>query len=316
MVSVSNLGKKYGEVIAADNVTFDIKKGEIVGLLGPNGAGKTTIMRILTCFIYPTCGEAILNGFDIIEDPLNVKKSVGYLPENAPIYTDLNVIEYLDFIADSRRIERKKEAIDRVIQECGLEKVVYRRICEISKGFKQRTGLAQAIVHNPEILILDEPTTGLDPNQIIEIRQLIKRLGEEKTVILSTHIMQEVEATCKRVLILNEGKIVAQGTTEEIGREMAGDTLLELNLLQGNNRILKKEARQSLSGLRGVRKVVSISAPAGQPLKIKLSLDPLSEMESEVALFDWAVENGYKILTMIPKKYSLEDIFTKITGKV
>ena len=316
MVSVSNLGKKYGEVIASDNVTFDIKKGEIVGLLGPNGAGKTTIMRILTCFIYPTCGEAILNGFDIIEDPLNVKKSVGYLPENAPIYTDLNVIEYLDFIADSRRIERKKEAIDRVIQECGLEKVVYRRISEISKGFKQRTGLAQAIVHNPEILILDEPTTGLDPNQIIEIRQLIKRLGEEKTVILSTHIMQEVEATCKRVLILNEGKIVAQGTTEEIGREMAGDTLLELNLLQGNNRILKKEARQSLSGLRGVRKVVSISAPAGQPLKIKLSLDPLSEMESEVALFDWAVENGYKILTMIPKKYSLEDIFTKITGKV
>jgi len=205
MIEASNLGKRYGTLEAVRGVSFSINPGEVVGLLGPNGAGKTTIMKILTCYMFPSSGSATVNGWDIFERPLEIKKLVGYLPENAPLYTDLNVLEYLSFMAESRSLKgnAKTERIEWAVEECGLKSVVYRSIDTISKGFRQRTGLAQAILHDPEILVLDEPTTGLDPNQIIEIRELIKRLGKEKTVILSTHILQEVEATCGRVLILN-----------------------------------------------------------------------------------------------------------------
>jgi len=301
-----NLGKRYGALEAVRGVSFRIDDGEVVGLLGPNGAGKTTIMKILTCYMYPSFGTAQVNGFDVFEEPLAIKASVGYLPENAPLYTDLNVMEYLEFMADARSLKgaARKERIERAVEECGLQSVVYRSIDKISKGYKQRTGLAQAILHNPQILILDEPTTGLDPNQIIEIRGLIKRLGKEKTVILSTHILQEVEATCGRVLILNEGQIVAQGTPDEINREMKGEVVLGLTL-KGDR------APKGLEKVPGVREVLKSSSTASGRHELQLALLP--ESGAEEAVFDWAVGERYKILAMVPQRLSLEELFTKLT---
>jgi ABC-2 type transport system ATP-binding protein len=315
MIEVTNLGKRYGALEAVKGVSFSIQAGEVVGLLGPNGAGKTTIMKILTCFMYPSYGTATLNGCDVFTDPLAIKRSVGYLPENAPLYTDLNVMEYLDFIADARGLvgSQKAQRISEVIGECGLEPVVYRGINILSKGFRQRTGLAQAIVHNPQILILDEPTSGLDPNQIIEIRQLIKRLGQEKTVILSTHILQEVEATCNRVLILNEGRIVAQGTTEQINRELRGEVILAVTVTGD------RQPGSTLAALAGVRKVLK-NEPAGvkpgreagaNRFQLNLSVEPDSGVEERV--FDWAVAEGYRIVALVPQRLSLEELFIKLT---
>jgi len=306
MIEASNLGKRYGTLEAVRGVNFSINPGEVVGLLGPNGAGKTTIMKILTCYMFPSFGTATVNDWDIFESPLEIKKLVGYLPENAPLYTDLNVLEYLSFMAESRSLKgnAKTERIEWAVEECGLESVVYQSIDTISKGFRQRTGLAQAILHNPEILILDEPTTGLDPNQIIEIRELIKRLGKEKTVILSTHILQEVEATCGRVLILNEGKIVAKGSPEEINREMKGEVLLNL-LLKGDRE------PAGVDRVSGVRDLLKSSAPAEGLHQLQIALLP--DSGAEEAVFDWAVKEGYKILFMVPKRLSLEELFIKLT---
>jgi ABC-2 type transport system ATP-binding protein len=305
MIEVKSLGKRYGTLEAVRGVSFDISKGEVVGLLGPNGAGKTTIMKILTCFLYPSSGTARVNGCDIFEQPLEIKRSVGYLPENAPLYTDLNVMEYLDFIAEARSLSgsRRKERVEWVIEECGLKEVLYRSIDKLSKGYRQRTGLAQAIIHDPEILILDEPTTGLDPNQIIEIRELIRRHGQKKTVILSTHILQEVEATCGRVLILNEGQIAAQGTTAEIQRGMQGEVQLALTV--------KGRAYPSAAGVPGIRQILRVQEGAAGTYQLELALDPDGGAEEKV--FDWAVGQGYKILAMVPRRLSLEDIFIKLT---
>jgi ABC-2 type transport system ATP-binding protein len=306
MIEASNLGKRYGTLEAVRGVNFSINPGEVVGLLGPNGAGKTTIMKILTCYMFPSFGTATVNDWDIFERPLEIKKLVGYLPENAPLYTELNVLEYLSFMAESRALKgkAKTERIEWAVEECGLKSVVYRGIDTISKGFRQRTGLAQAILHDPEILILDEPTMGLDPNQIIEIRKLIKRLGKEKTVILSTHILQEVEATCRRVLILNEGQIVAKGSPEEINREMKGEVLLDI-LLKGDR------TPTGADRLSGVRDLLKSSSPAEGLHQLQLALLPDSGAEETV--FDWAVKEGYKILSMVPKRLSLEELFIKLT---
>ena len=309
MITVTDIGKKYGTVEAVRNVSFEIGSGEIVGLLGPNGAGKTSILRILTAYHFPTFGNAVLDEYDVVEEPLRVKEVVGYLPENAPVYTELNVMEYLEFIASSRRLknELRKERIDRVIDECGLSPVIYRSIDKLSKGFKQRVGLAQAIIHDPKILILDEPTTGLDPNQIIEIRRLIRRLGKEKTVILSTHILQEVEAVCDRVLILNNGSIVAQGTPEAIGSELKGEDIYTL-VLKGDS----AQVRDRLSDLSIVKNVIHVE-PAGEDVtKAELSAQP--DPGNGEAIFDWAVSSGFKILMMNPRRYSLEDIFIRLTS--
>jgi ABC-2 type transport system ATP-binding protein len=306
MIEVSNLGKRYGSLEAVQGVSFSIGSGEVVGLLGPNGAGKTTIMKILTCYMFPSFGTARINDWDIFESPLEIKKLVGYLPENAPLYTDLNVLEYLSFMAESRSLrgKQKNERIEWAIEECGLNEVVYQSIDTISKGFRQRTGLAQAILHDPEILIFDEPTTGLDPNQIIEIRELIKSLGREKTVILSTHILQEVEATCARVLILSVGQIVAKGTAEEIDREMKGEVLLDV-LLKGQGK------PEGVKAVPGVRDLLKISATAEDLYKVQVALLP--DSGAEEAVFDWAVDRGYKILAMVPKRLSLEELFIKLT---
>ena len=307
MIKVENIDKIYGKFKAVDNVSFHIGKGEIVGLLGPNGAGKTTIMKILTGYHYPTHGTAILNGYSIYDELLKVKESTGYLPEMAPLYDDLTVIEYLDFMADIRKIpkSRKKQEIDRVIQECGLEAVVYRSIGKLSKGYRQRTGLAQAIIHSPDILILDEPTTGLDPNQMIEIRKLICDIGKEKTVILSTHILQEVEAVCNRVLILNHGKIVAEGSPDTIRKQVQKDDRFTVEVAGAVD-------AQSLKALEPVSEILSTEALDGKTV-IKISAP--KGTETGALIFDWAVKNGYRLSALVPEQTSLEDIFRKLTNQ-
>ena len=266
-------------------------------------------MKVLTCFLFPTRGTALVNGHDVFEAPLAVKESVGYLPESAPLYTDLTVREYLSFIADARRLAgaRRQERMEWVIDECGLAPVVNRGIDELSKGFRQRTGLAQAMLHDPRILILDEPTSGLDPHQIAEIRDLIRRLGKEKTVILSTHILQEVEATCQRILILNQGSIAAQGTREEIERTLKGEVRLDLSLRGGSGSF----DPVSLARIAGVQDLVSTAEGAAGTIEVRLSLAPESGAEERV--FDWAVSRGLKILAMVPQRLSLEDIFITLT---
>ncbi|RKX79980.1 MAG: ABC transporter ATP-binding protein [Spirochaetes bacterium] len=309
MIEVKNLGKKYGNLEAVKGVTFTIGRGEIVGLLGPNGAGKTTIMKILTGYHYPSYGEAFINNYNIYTDTLEVKKSIGYLPENTPLYADLTVYEYLDFISHARGLagEARKEHLDRVMEECAIGSVVYKEIDKLSKGYCQRVGLAQAILHNPGILILDEPTTGLDPNQIMEIRKLIKKLGEDKTVIISTHILQEVEAVCNRVLILNEGLIVAEGATDEIGREMKGDSIYVLTIKGSDIR----KAEKSLSSLTTIKTITEARYFDNDKATLRISIS--SDVPGGELLFDWAVKEGYKILEMTPKHLSLEDVFVKLT---
>ena len=307
MIKVENIDKIYGRFKAVDNVSFHIGKGEIVGLLGPNGAGKTTIMKILTGYHYPTHGTAILNGYSIYNDLLKVKESTGYLPEMAPLYDDLTVMEYLDFMADIRKVpkSRKKAEIDRVIEETGLGPVIYRSIGKLSKGYRQRTGLAQAIIHSPDILILDEPTTGLDPNQIIEIRKLICDIGREKTVILSTHILQEVEAVCNRVLILNHGKIVAEGSPEQIRNQVQKDDRFTIEV-EGT------VDAQSIKALEPVSEVLSAEAKDGKTI-IKISAQ--KGTDAGALIFDWAVKNGYRLSALVPEQTSLEDIFRKLTNQ-
>lgn len=217
-IDIKNLTKQYGQQKALDNISLAINEGEIVGLLGPNGAGKSTMMKIVTCFIPPTSGEVKVCGFDINEQPMNIRSLIGYLPEQNPLYNELYVRESLEFIAGIHSIKGKerKERVDYMIEKVGLTKEVKKRIGMLSKGYKQRVGIAQAMIHDPKVLILDEPTTGLDPNQLVDIRNLIKELGQDKTVILSTHIMQEVEAVCNRVVIINNGKLVADDSIEHL----------------------------------------------------------------------------------------------------
>ncbi len=220
MIEAASLSKRYGAFEAVKGVSFRIEAGQIVGLLGPNGAGKTSLMRILTCYHFPDGGQARVDGHDVASEPQEVRRAVGYLPENSPLYPDMKVREYLGFIAEVRDFggELRRRRLEWVVETCGLSAVYTRYIRRLSRGFRQRVGLAQAMLHDPPVLVLDEPTSGLDPNQIVEIRALIRGLGERKTVLLSTHILQEVEAVCGRVLIMNAGRLVAQGTVAEIAR--------------------------------------------------------------------------------------------------
>ena len=311
MIEVHDVRKSYGTVEAVKGVSFSVDSNEIVGLLGPNGAGKTTIMKILTCYHFPSSGSAEVAGLDVYQDSLEIKRRIGYLPETAPVYPELNVMEYLNFIADSREIPstEKADRIDHAIEQCGLEKMVYRSIDNLSKGYRQRTGLAQAIVHDPDILILDEPTSGLDPNQILDIRALITELGKKKTVILSTHIMQEVEAVCGRVLILNEGRIAAEGTPEEITSELQGEDLFTLTLKGAES----AAAHKALQGLDGVSSVTDVVTIGGDVCSLRLSMSAGDGYENGERIFDWAVKSGYKLVDMHRTRYSLEDIFTKLT---
>ncbi|MDR1788485.1 MAG: ATP-binding cassette domain-containing protein [Treponema sp.] len=314
MIEVRNLTKKYGPVEAVKDVSFSVGRDQVLGFLGPNGAGKTTIMKILTGFHYPSAGEALVEGVSVQEHPTAVKRSIGYLPESVPLYGDLSVEEYLSFLARMRLVEKsaRKAALERAVEACGLGPVRRKRIDTLSKGYRQRTGLGQAIIHDPSILILDEPTTGLDPNQIIEIRSLIKSLGQSKTVILSTHILQEVEAVCSNVLILNGGRIAAQGTPEEIAATMkGGDTW---NLCLKGLGAAAIEAKFAAKFARGGAETSALSVTEQDDGTTGLSFfiaggdDGAGER-----IFDWAVASGLKILAMSRKKLSLEDIFVQLT---
>jgi ABC-2 type transport system ATP-binding protein len=310
MISVKHLTKSFGRTVAVDDISFEVSKGEVLGFLGPNGAGKTTTMRILTCYLAPDSGTATVAGYDILEDSLEVRKRVGYLPENAPLYLDMDVVSYLRFVAEVRGIPHDEvtRRIRRMVDVCGLGSVLGRNVGELSKGFKQRVGVAQTLIHDPEILILDEPTTGLDPSQIIEIRELIKQIGQERTVILSTHILPEVEATCSRVLIINEGEIVATGTPAELQSVAGGEDSVHVSL-----RVAGAPADDALAGIPSVTSVAKVGESAGGYVRYLIKAKEGVDIGEEV--FRAAVQNGWTINELHRETLSLEDIFLRLTTK-
>jgi ABC-2 type transport system ATP-binding protein len=318
MIEVHNVIKSYGDFQAVKDVSFNVEKNQVLGFLGPNGAGKTTIMKILTGYHFPSGGQALVDGFSVQENPVEVKSRIGYLPEQAPLYGELTVDEYLSFVADARQIEKsaRPARINETLAACGLAAMRGRRIETLSKGYRQRTGLAQAILHDPPILILDEPTTGLDPNQIIEIRNLIKELGKTKTVILSTHILQEVEAVCSQVLILNEGRIAAQGTPQAIAESMRGGETWELLLKGTDSSALRGKLEHFGGNFNGNLTINSVeNAGTGEASASFFIKGAADNNENAERIFDWSVENSLKILQMNRKKFSLEDIFVKLTSE-
>ncbi|MDR3283802.1 MAG: ATP-binding cassette domain-containing protein [Treponema sp.] len=319
MIEVHDLVKRYGTVDAVKGVSFSLGQEEVLGFLGPNGAGKTTIMKILTGYHFPTFGTAQVNGISVEDEPEKVKSLIGYLPEAVPLYYDLTVEEYLDFVAQSRLIPRgeRKKRLNYALDACGLGPLRKRKIEQLSKGYKQRTGLAQAIIHDPPILILDEPTTGLDPNQIIEIRGLIQALGKSKTVILSTHILQEVEAVCNRVLILNEGRIAAAGTASEIALAIKGGETWAVTLKAAGEGAVQKALEKLASKLGGIEKEALTLSPEGS-FDLSFCIQGQNEANADAPssaelIFDWAVKSKFKILKMDKKRLSLEEIFVKLT---
>jgi ABC-2 type transport system ATP-binding protein len=309
MIEVQNLSKQYGTVKAVDGVSFRVEKDQVLGFLGPNGAGKTTIMKILTGYHFPSGGSALVDGISVTEDPVELKRRIGYLPETVPLYGELTVEEYLAFGAAARLIPRNKRraAVDLAMEACALTERRFQRIETLSKGFRQRTGLAQAILHDPPILILDEPTTGLDPNQIIEIRSLVRELGKRKTVILSTHILQEVEAVADQVLIINGGKIAAQGRPEEIAGAMKGGDTWELDL-KGDAALIASRLREL-----GDYTNTNIEDAGNGTARLSFFIPGAKGTEGE-GIFDWAVREGFKILMMNRRSLSLEDIFVQLTA--
>jgi ABC-2 type transport system ATP-binding protein len=308
MIKVKDLTKNYGDLKAVDDISFVVQTGDIVGFLGPNAAGKTTTMRIITCFMPPTSGTVEVDDLNIFDNSLEIRKKIGYLPENSPLYWEMNVIEYLQFIMGLRGLDGRgsNKRLKRIIDICGLGSVIHKDIGELSKGYRQRVGLAQAMIHDPEILILDEPTIGLDPNQIVEIRNLIKELGKEKTVILSTHILPEVEATCGRVLIIHEGKIVADGTAEELQSGFQGRERIYLELKNPD-----QEVENKLNGLDKVEKVERVSLPSGETKGFHI--ESSKGVDLRESLFDFSVQNSWTILEMKREQASLEEIFRLLT---
>jgi len=303
MIQAENLTKYYGEVKALDGVSFHVEKGEIVGLLGPNGAGKTTAMKILTSFLPPSSGTARVAGHDIFDDPLAVKRSVGYLPEEPPVYTELTVTEYLNYAARLKGLARSDvpAARTRVLDKCGLGEVAGRLIGNLSKGYRQRVGLAQALIHNPPVLILDEPTVGLDPAQIIEIRGLIKELAQEHTVVLSTHILPEVTATCQRIIIINEGQIVAVDTYENLSQEVGTSRRIQLRVRRPGQALADR-----LLALDGV---LGVEAQGDGAYRVESRQD--QDLREEVARV--AVESGAGLLELAGVAVSLEEVFLRLT---
>jgi len=305
-IVVENLTKKYGEQKAVNNISFEVKTGEVVGFLGPNGAGKSTTMKMITCFMSPSSGNVILDGISVLNQPEDVKKKIGYLPENNPLYTDMAIVDYLRFSAEIQGVEKSKisSRIADMIEMCGLDIEKHKKINELSKGFRQRVGLAQAMIHDPEILILDEPTTGLDPNQIIEIRKLIKKLGKEKTVILSSHILTEVEATCDRILIINKGRIVADGSSETLRQQSEGQELLTVKVEAPD-----EDVQKAILGLASVEKVNPVDGKEGY-FQVQSKPDNLSRK----AIFDMCVKNKWYLMEMTGIEVGLEDVFRELTN--
>ena len=305
-ITIENLTKLYGSQRAVDNISFTVKTGEVLGFLGPNGAGKTTTMKSIACYLTPSSGDIRVGENSVLTDQQKVKRCIGYLPEHNPLYLDMGVIDYLKFVAELQGVpknevpHRLKEMIN--LTGLGLEK--HKKIGELSKGYRQRVGLAQALIHNPEVLILDEPTTGLDPNQIIEIRELIREIGKHKTVILSSHILAEVEATCDRILIINKGQIVADGTASDLRQKAQGAEVLSLCIED----VAIEEAMAELRKLETVKQVDL--AHTNEHLIVVQSKPQNS---SKRAVFNMCVENGWVLTEMTPAETKLEDVFRELT---
>lgn len=308
MIEINDLTKYYGDLCALDHVSLTIEKGRILGLLGPNGAGKTTAMRILTGYLSPTSGTVIAKGFSINGNMLEIKKMIGYLPESAPLYQDMLVFDYLSYVAEIRGLGRGAmiSRIKELSDICGLREVMHRSIHELSKGYKQRVGLAHAMMSDPEILVLDEPTSGLDPNQIVEIRDIIKKIGREKTVILSTHILSEVEATCDRVVIINRGRIVADGSTEELRKSSESEYSLRVKLRGAD----EKKARDLLSAVGGVRETL-VEDSAGGDLSLRLLCGTREDIREKI--YRRIRETDWVLLEYTQESKSLEKIFSELT---
>ena len=307
MIRIENLSKDYGSVKAVESISFSLNDGEIVGFLGANGAGKSTTLKMITGYLTPTTGNVYVDDLNITDDCLEIQKQIGYLPELNPLYAEMKVHEYLKFHAEIRNVKGNQfnEALKKVVNECGLQGVVHRTVGNCSKGYKQRIGLAAAMIHNPKILILDEPVTGLDPNQIVEIRSLIKRLGKEKLVLMSSHILQEIQATVDRIIIIDQGKIVADGTSEELIADSQGSTKLRLEISEANeNDIQNIEATIPSIKLHNIEK-------NDNTIIVNFEFNNNSDPRKDV--FNYAVEKNWIILEMSLSKRNLEDLFRNLT---
>ena len=307
MIEIKNLYKNYGNVRAVQGINFSISDGEIVGFLGSNGAGKSTTLKILSGYLSPSNGEVSINNLDIVKNSNEIKKIIGYLPESNPLYDDMMVYDLLEFTSKIRNIPSNefKSALDRVVNQCGLNGVLHKSVRACSKGYKQRVGLACAMIHDPKILILDEPVTGLDPNQIVEIRELIKNLGKEKLVLMSSHILQEIEATVDRIIIIDNGKIVADGSTKKLIKSNKGNIQLQLEILGAK----KGEIKNIEKEIENIKITKILKSKNGYTLNIGYAEkdDPRKE------LFKFIVKSKWTLLEMTPKSESLEDIFRKLT---
>lgn len=307
MINVVGLSKRYGTHLAVKDVNFNIKKGEVIGFLGPNGAGKSTIMNILTGYLSMTQGKVEVDGFDVVEYPEEAKRRIGYLPEIPPLYTDMKVREYLNFIYDLKKVKFPKKAhVDEVLRLVKIDNVQNRLIKNLSKGYRQRVGFAQALIGNPDVLILDEPTVGLDPKQIIEIRNLIGRLGKNHTIILSSHILSEIQAVCKRVIIINRGQIIADDTAENLAFKLSSDKSLLARIACTEDEMLS-----TLQTVKGVKSVASL----GQMERgtFDFIIEPEEGEDVRSAVFDRVVSRGKKLLVLKDNKLSLEQIFLRLT---
>jgi len=298
-ISVKGVTKFYGDQRALDNVDLEVSQGEIIGFLGPNGAGKSTMMKIITCYISQSEGDVEVCGLDVKTQALDIKRLVGYLPEHTPLYLDMYVREYLRFLAHLHKVPNRKARVNEMIEQVGLEREYHKKIGALSKGYRQRVGLAQALIHDPKVLILDEPTSGLDPNQLEDIRTLIKATGKEKTVMLSTHVMQEVEAICDRVVIINQGKIVADDSAANLQKQTNKKQVIRVEF----DKDISRNKLQSINGVSGVKRVENNM----------FLVEIKSKDDVRPAISQFANDNGVLILTMQKEEHSLEDAFKKLT---
>jgi len=316
MIKVEGLTKRYARTVAVDDISFEVEKGQIVGFLGPNGAGKTTTMRVLTCFLPPTSGKATIAGFDVLENPQEVKKRIGYLPETPPLYPEMEVIEYLDFVGRIKGVPKAslKGRIDEVMQKTAITDVRNREIGKLSKGYRQRVGLAQAIVHNPDVLILDEPTSGLDPHQIIETRDLIKGLSGDHTIILSTHILPEVEAMCQRVMIINRGKLVATDTMENLSSRLHGAETVAVEVLSRDGSSSPEWVRSVQEKLKRVSGVSRVIAKDSKDSRARFTVESQKGSHVRPELARAVIESGWQLNELHGMGLSLEEIFLELTA--
>ena len=313
MIKVEGLTKRYARTVAVDNISFEVERGQIVGFLGPNGAGKTTTMRVLTCFLPPTEGTATIAGFDVLEQPLEVKKRIGYLPETPPLYPEMEVKEYLTFVGKLKGIPKGDvhRRVSEVTEKCAIGDVRTKLIGKLSKGYRQRVGLAQAIIHNPDVLILDEPTSGLDPKQIIEIRDLLKGLAGDHTIILSTHILSEVEHSCERVIIINNGKLVATDSVANLTNRLRGSEAVAVEIQASDGRPTPVDIQQRLEQVAGVSRVLPKEGRDGRMI---FEIESLQGRHIRADLARAVVGAGWDLNELRPVGLSLEEIFLQLTA--